>query len=137
MKRFLALTVLILAGVAAHGQTACTRTASVNITASGVSQVLAAPPDTSTAWRVCGFKIQVTQGATPANYTLQTCTSTACTGNVFPLSPVMQGHASTTDNYNLDGSALIQLNIQRGQGLFLNLSSAPTMATVQVFYSGS
>ena len=134
MKRFLLLTLLAI-GATAHAQGLCSRTASVNITTTGVSQVLAVPGDLSASYHICGFKIQVTQGAAPANYTLQTCTAIACTGNVFPLSPVMQGHASTTDNYSVEGSGLIQLNVQRGQGVFINFSSAPTSATVQLFYA--
>lgn len=125
---------LFLVTISAHSQSSqstCNTNAMATTATSGFLQVVPATGDTSSVIQLCSIYLAVTQTATPANFQLLACPTSACSTSV-PLTPVMTGHASFLDTYNKIDPTM--LNVPRGMGVYLSLSAAVTNATVQVIY---
>lgn len=126
-----AMALCLVFSVSGHAQSNCKTNVSVSTAASGFTLIVPAVGDTTSTIQMCSVYLAVTQTATPANFQLLACTSSACTTNV-PLTPVMTGHASFLDTYNKIDTTV--LSVPRGMGIYLSLSAAVTNATVQVIY---
>lgn len=128
------LLLLLLCGISAHAQgvpsPVCNTPATAVASTAGNVTVLSNRGDQT--FLLCSITAQVTQGTTPANYSLNACTDATCS-NSYPVTPVLPGHASLYDTYNLPPNPSAQIVLRKGYGLYLTLSGA-AQAVVQAIY---
>lgn len=133
MKRILLGLALASAGLV-HAQgvpaPACNTPATASASASGNVGIVSNSGDQTIL--LCSITVQVTQGASPANYQLLACRTAACSDS-YPVTPILPGHANLYDTYNLPPNPSAQIVLRKGYGLYLSLSGTAT-AVAQVIY---
>lgn len=135
----LALASFLLAlPTTAHAQSPgaiCNHSAILTTTSSGPQQMIAAPTATQQV-HICAVFFAVSQGSSVSTFGLVSGTGTNCgTGqaNVTPQWP--GGAASAVQYWYQNPGPSAAMNVPYGNAVCLNLSAAPTTASVQILYS--
>lgn len=120
---------LLLCALAASGF-ACGANPIVTTTSSGAIQIIAA----GKTIRICSVVFQVSQSASPVDFSLVTGTGTNCGTGQAQLTQVFYGSASIIQVYSLVYGDSSPLNVVGNTAVCLLLSGVPTKASAQVSY---
>lgn len=135
MRRFgLALLLLIIAVIPIAAQTfACTQNAILTTMSSGAQQIIAAPASGHQI-RICAIYFQINQKATPANFGLVQGTGSNCGTGQANLTPQWIGVGGSVQSYTQEIPTNTALFATTVNAVCLNLSAAPTNASVQILW---
>jgi hypothetical protein len=85
-------------------------------------------------FRVCKAIMQVTQGATPYNFSLISGTGSVCATNTVQMTQIYIGVVSSTQIYSTSVDATMVWTTALGANLCLSLTGAPIGANIQIWY---
>lgn len=127
--------IAIICAASAHAQggipaTACNTPASVRLGNAGTANLIANAGDQTLL--LCSVTVQVTQGLAASDYQLLACKDISCSTS-YPITPLLPGHASQFDTYNLPANPTAQIVLRKGYGLYITLSGAG-VAVAQAIY---
>jgi hypothetical protein len=133
MKRLLLAFVLACFVLSAAEAPACSKSTISSTTSSGYTQIVTTGSPKQSV-RICAVYMEVNQGATATNFGMASGTGTACGTSTTAITPLWTGIAGAIQTYGQVVANNTAWYATMGHNVCLRLTSAPTGASVQVFY---